>query len=115
MPERINKVFSKAGLPQGRLLSGSKSRYRQLYPSNDIIFNANIFTKAFGKVWHGDVDITFDETLLKGIAKELGEPLYVLYEMDGRFEQEDRPFKEVTKVARFVIFADQIIRNENRL
>lgn len=38
-----------------------------------------------------DVDVTLDGVKLKELATELGEPVYVLYEQDGRFENEASP------------------------
>lgn len=80
----------------GRMISGSKSGYRQVNPDNAVIFNANIIasnleTQDHAKVWYGDLDITLDELALNEIAKISGLKLYILYEMDGRFEHEDDP------------------------
>ncbi len=74
----------------GRMLSGSKTVYRNRYPDNVVIFNANICTKA-GKIWFGDTDVTLDEPKLKALAAALGEKIYVLREMDGRFDSEANP------------------------
>jgi phage tail tube protein FII len=85
-------IYSKLGIV-GRMISGSKSAYHRQYPSNFVIFNANIFIdtdELCGKVWHGDIDLTRDCSVLNEIAEELGTTLYVLYEMDGRFDNEDR-------------------------
>ena len=74
----------------GRMISGSKSGYRDRYPKNLAVFNSNICTKE-GKVWWGDIDITLSKDALSEIATETGETIYVLYEMDGRFENEVKP------------------------
>ena len=63
------------------------------------VWNANIVTKKQGKVWFGDVDITKDAAVLKDIAAEAGEPLYVLREMDCRFDTESDPVKALIKKA----------------
>ena len=81
------------GFP-GRLLHYSKSGYRDLYPENFVIFNANLCTKS-EKIWYGDIDLTLDKNNLLRLAKELGEDLYVLYEMDGRFEKEELKDSEI--------------------
>jgi hypothetical protein len=66
------------------MVSGSKIAPK----GHKCVWNANIVTKSQGKVWFGDVDITKDGPVLKEIAAEAGEPLYVLREMDCRFETE---------------------------
>ena len=43
--------------PRGRMISGSKTGYRDRHPDHLPVFNANV---CFGssKVWHGDLDLT---------------------------------------------------------
>ena len=77
------------GFP-GAMMSGSKSGYRQKYPNNLAIFNANICTEN-GKIWYGDMDCTKSENKLKELATKLGTKIYVLYEMDARFDNEEKP------------------------
>lgn len=89
----IYALFSKHGFVMGRMISGSKSGYRERYPNNNVVFNANIVAKSRGKVWYGDLDLTLDTENLTWVAKELGEPLYILREMDARFENEDQSFE----------------------
>ena len=74
----------------GRLISGSKSGYRDRYPDNFAIFNANLCIDE-GKVWWGDIDVKKSKEGLQEIADKFGKKLYVLYEMDGRFDNEDNP------------------------
>lgn len=74
----------------GRMISGSKSSYYQRHPDNLIVFNANVCTDN-GKVWYGDLDVTLDSDKLQQAAEVLNCRLYVLYEMDARFDNEDRP------------------------
>lgn len=97
-----NVIMSKLGRV-GRLISASKSGYRQRFPKNFTIFNANIFLESkeyIGKVWFGDIDLTKDFKLIKDAAEELKQydescVLYILSEMSGRFENECNPkFKE---------------------
>ena len=76
--------------PNGRMLSGSKSSYRSARPNNFVIFNANLCTKE-GKLWYGDIDLTESQDLLVDLAKSLNQTVYVLHEMDGRFENESSP------------------------
>lgn len=97
--ENYIEIFRKYNFHIGRMISGSKSAYLDRYPEHLVIFNANIFTKKSGKIWFGDLDVTLDFDNLKEIADELNEDLYILREMDGRFENENIKFKEVKKVA----------------
>ena len=54
------------------------------------VWNANIVVDGL-KVWYGDLDLTADEASLQAVADEIKEPLYILYEMDGRFDNEGEP------------------------
>lgn len=90
----------------GRLIAGSKSTYRRYYPKNLVLFNANVII-AGKKVWHGDLDISRDEALLVRLAELTEQEVYVLYEMDGRFENEGQPRldKAVYRVAKIPLFS----------
>jgi diphthamide synthase (EF-2-diphthine--ammonia ligase) len=84
----------------GKMLSGSKSAYREKYPNHLVVFNSNICTKEYGKIWFGDIDVALDEDKLEKLADELKVSLYVLYEMDGRFEYETNPqFNKAVHIA----------------
>lgn len=72
------------------LISMSKSGYKKDNPDNIVVFNSNICTNV-EKIWHGDIDITKSLQKLKDLAIEIKEDIYVLYEMDGRFNNEDKP------------------------
>lgn len=74
----------------GRMISGSKTGYCRRRPVNLVAFNANICTKN-EKIWWGDIDITLDIDKLKKVSMKTGIDLYILYEMDGRFENEEKP------------------------
>ena len=73
-----------------RLISGSKSFYRDSHPDNIVFFNANVFTKEDGKIWFGDIDLTIDEEKLKVLDKELDKEVFLLNEMAGRFDKENK-------------------------
>lgn len=100
-PERriISSIFYMNGLVLGRLLSPSKSAYRREFPDHEVVFNANVILEKYGKVWYGDLDLTNDAEVLNEIAKTLDETIYVLTEMDGRFENENKPASELIKKA----------------
>jgi hypothetical protein len=74
----------------GRMLSADKFRYTLRYPDNVVVFNSNVCTAA-GKIWFGDADVTKDEAKFKALAEALGEKVYVLRELDGRFDNEGAP------------------------
>jgi hypothetical protein len=92
----------------GRLIAGSKSGYYSAYPENVPIFNSNVVVKtgAFGgtveKIWHGDLDLTKDCQKLRKLSDAIEKPVFVITEMDGRFENEENPLinqyiAEITK------------------
>lgn len=81
-------AFEAEGLATGRMVSRSKSAYREKHPENEVYFNANVFNSSGEKIWYGDLDLTLEAESLERIAESLGEKLFVLREMDGRFENE---------------------------
>ena len=87
------ELFMNHELMMGRMISGSKSGYYNQHPENLIVFNANIIIESRGKIWHGDLDVTLDYEKLEKVAEALEEPLYILREMDARFENEEAGFK----------------------
>lgn len=87
--DRIETATQILGIP-GRMISNSKSAYKEKYPHHLVIFNANICTSNL-KIWWGDLDLTKSVDELTGLAESLGEDLYILYELDGRFENENKP------------------------
>lgn len=95
----ITKIFYEKGLVMGRMISASKGDYIQRNPTHVSVFNANIVTITDGKIWYGDLDVTKSANILKEIAKEIGEPIFVLREMDARFENEDKVSSELIKKA----------------
>jgi hypothetical protein len=99
MENTIQSTFNDNGIISGRMISWSKSTYRQRNPDNEVYFNANIFVLGEGKVFYGDLDITKDKEVLETIAKTVGKDLYILREMDGRFENEESSDKEIISKA----------------
>lgn len=96
-PNLIIEKLANRGLFCMRLLSMSKSVYRNKHPDNKVYFNANLVDKKLGKIWHGDIDITTEGNLLQEVAKECNTTLYILREHDCRFGNENDPIKEIIK------------------
>lgn len=82
----------------GNLISMSKSGYRERNPDHLVVFNSNIIAGDGTKIWFGDIDITNSGEVLKSLADTFETTLYVLHEMDGRFDNEDNP-----KISNYVI------------
>lgn len=91
MEKNIKDLLTeKIGL-SGHMISASKSSYRNRFPDHLVVFNSNICTKEDGKVWYGDIDVSLSRDLLGEISISTGKVIYVLYEMDARFENEGSP------------------------
>lgn len=75
----------------GRMVSASKSSYSDRHPDHVVVFNCNVVSKNNGKIWYGDLDLTLDERKLTDLSKMINDKVYVLREMDARFEYEDKP------------------------
>jgi hypothetical protein len=85
--DQIGEVFSKHRIHCGRMISSNKTS-----PKGHLcVWNANIVSKSSGKIWFGDLNITKEGNVLKEIAKEIGETLYILHEKDCRFDTENDP------------------------
>jgi hypothetical protein len=54
---------------------------------------------GYGKVWYGDLNLTEDYLVLREISECLNTTLYVLWESDGRFGEENKPIDELIKKA----------------
>ena len=93
--QEVQQYFDAYKFYDGRMLGGSKIDYRTQYPDDLIIFNANVLMPGYGKVWYGDLNLTEDYLVLKDIAKSLNSTLYVLWESDGRFGDENKPLDEL--------------------
>ena len=100
--KNINEIFSNHRLHMGRMISSSKSRYREEHTGNNILFNANIVTSS-GKIWWGDLDITSSKNELLNCSTELDETLYILQEMDARFENENESTEYLISQAIFIV------------
>jgi hypothetical protein len=85
------KLIENFPLLIGRMISGNKSHYTEIHPDNFAVFNANLCTKLKGKIWYGDLDLTRDAGKLAVLASQLDEDIYVLREMDARFDTEEHP------------------------
>ena len=81
------EIFKQKGLFIGRSFV-LKDKYRKSNPSHTILFNANIATIEDGKIWWGDIDLTSDREVLTEIARDMGKDLYIVPELEGRFENE---------------------------
>lgn len=90
MNEDLYKIAEEHLGMRGKMISFSKSGYVQKNPENLAIFNSNVCTDG-GKIWYGDLDVTLSYESLSDLAKEIGKTVYVLTEMDGRFENEEIP------------------------
>jgi len=90
----MNEIFSKHGLNCGRMVGGSKTLYMREHPTHKVIFNANIFSTS-GKIWWGDLNLDLDSDKVQAVSNELGVRLFVLYEGDGRFENEVLTLEEM--------------------
>jgi hypothetical protein len=95
----IQQYFDAYSFHDGRMIGGSKVDYHGEHPDDLIVFNANVLMPGYGKVWYGDLNLTEDYLVLKDIAKSLNSTLYVLWEMDGRFGEENKPIDELIKKA----------------
>lgn len=93
----MREIFITEGLNEGRMVCSSKSLYREMFPDNEVYFNANIFVLGEGKIWYGDLDVTNDIEALKNVASRIGKDLYILREMDGRFENESLDDSEIIR------------------
>ena len=82
--KKVLFIESILGFP-GRLISGQKNNY-----NGKCVFNSNLCTKS-RKLWFGDIDFARDEKKLQEIADKLNETIYILKEMDGRFENGKKP------------------------
>ena len=95
--QEIQQYFQSHGFYDARMLSGTKWGYQEKHPEDLIVYNANVLMKDMGKVWYGDLNLTKDYIVLKSIAHSLDTTLYILWESDGRFGEENKPIDELVK------------------
>ena len=91
----IQKHFDAHGFYDARMIAGHKWDYESNHKGDLIIFNANVLMPNYGKVWYGDLNLTEDYKTLKKISDSLNTTLYILWEMDGRFGEENKPIDEL--------------------
>ncbi len=84
--DKVNKIAQKHLGYSGRLLCGSKSTYRRKYPEHYVLFNANLFTINYGKIWYGDIDLNIDKNKIVKISEQLKETVFLIPEWEGRFD-----------------------------
>jgi hypothetical protein len=88
--ERATQAAALVGLPNGRMVSWSKSTYRKNHPDHLAIFNGTIADDTGAGLWWGDLDLTVDEERLVELAAVLETDLHLFYEGDWpRFGHED--------------------------
>jgi hypothetical protein len=95
----IQKHFDAHGFYDARMISGHKWDYESNHKDDLIIFNANVLMPNYGKVWYGDLNLTEDYKTLKKISDSLNTILYILWEMDGRFGEENKSIDELISKA----------------
>jgi hypothetical protein len=69
----------------GRMISASKSSYRQQFPDHEVLFNACIFTEDGTQVWFGDLDLSIEHERLQQAAQRLATTLIVTPEQPFRW------------------------------
>ena len=89
MEEKMEVAQKHLGWP-GAMISWSKSDYSSKNRDHLTVFNANVCVKN-GKIWFGDIDVSLSRQKLSDLSKSLNEDVYVLREMDGRFDNEKSP------------------------
>ena len=95
--EGIQQYFESHSLYVARMIGGSKTGYCTEHSDDLIVFNANVLMPGYGKVWYGDLNLTEDYLVLREISECLDTTLYVLWESDGRFGEENKPIDELIK------------------
>lgn len=87
MNDILFEIFENHNLHCGSMIAAYK-----IAPKGHVcVWNGNLITKSSGKIWFGDLNLTKEGSLLKEIAIEIGETLYVLRESDCRFGTEKDP------------------------
>ncbi len=79
------------------LIAYSKSGYRRDHPDELVIFNANVVSEE-AKIWFGDLNVTESEAKLQSLANTLKQKVFVLNEMDAKWDTEATP--DISRPAR---------------
>ena len=95
----VQQFFEAHGFYLSRMIAGAKWEYTEKHPKDLVVFNANIVMPGYGKVWYGDLNLTEDCETLKNIANSINAPLYILWEMDGRFGEETKSIADLIEKA----------------
>ena len=82
----INQEVEKILGPCGRLLSSSKSAYREFYPDHQVFFNACLWDSNGTEIWFGDIDLTKENRKLEKARNLFDNPIYLTKEDPYRFE-----------------------------
>ena len=85
MENKVGKYLEAHGFIEGRLITFSKSLYREAYPKHIVLFNACLFNTKGEEVWWGDVDLTRDWKVFYETARALNETLILTPETPYRF------------------------------
>jgi hypothetical protein len=96
--DRFQPLFSRIRLTMGRQLPDA-AEYRRQHPRSTVWRHADVFALRAGYVWHGDFDLILDAPVLRTIADELGEPLYVLRETARRSLNPPLTNEQLTRVS----------------
>ena len=97
--QEVQQYFDAYSFHDGRMIGGSKMDYHNEHRDDLIVFNANVLMPGYGKVWYGDLNLTEDYKTLKKISDSLNTILYILWEMDGRFGEENKSIDELISKA----------------
>jgi len=107
-------IFATNGLEMGRMIAANKSNYCKEHQGDLVIFNANIITEKYGKIWYGDLNINEDFDNLKNVADQIGQDLYILIEGEARFGYENRPIEILISKARTVIKCNKSTKDKKK-
>jgi len=85
MLNKVEEYLTERGYYTGRIISFSKSAYRNLYPSHIALFNARLFNTKGKEVWWDDVDLSHDWKVFAEASCSLNQPLILTPETPYRF------------------------------
>lgn len=91
---KLRHIRRKLG-PSGRMICWDTDTYVKEHPNDEVVFNANLCMLTIQpkrrKLWYGDLNLTKENDILQEIADFCREPIYILSELDGRYEYEKDP------------------------